>query len=498
VLLPALTPAGLWQETGRWEAYGDDMFRVKDRKNGYFALGPTHEEIITDLVRYEVQSYRQLPLSFYQIQTKFRDEPRPRFGTIRAREFLMKDAYSFHRTEEEAEEYYMKFYDAYKRIFDRCGLEFKIVEADTGLIGGSLSHEFIAPAPSGEDTVVECSVCNYAANQERAECMRGEKIHEVQQELVLVDTPGVKTVEEVSTFLNVAPDRLVKTLIYKTGKGIVAVLVRGCDEINENKLKRVLDTPQLELADAATIEKLTDAPVGFTGPIGLEGVEIIADFGVEIGCNYVVGGNKADAHYIGANIGRDFHVSRFADIKMVKAGDKCPRCGKELSISKGIELGHTFKLGDKYSDAMNATFTDEHGKERVIIMGCYGIGVSRLIPAYIEQNHDDSGIIWDADIAPYKVIVLPINVTDKCQMGTAKGIYDKLQHIGISVLLDDRDETPGRKFTDAELLGIPVLIVVGTKTKASGNVEICYRRTKQKYFEPLETFVEKVRELLAE
>ncbi|MFH1098215.1 MAG: proline--tRNA ligase [Candidatus Desantisbacteria bacterium] len=346
VLLPALTPAHLWQETGRWDAYGDDMFRLNDRKGSKFALGPTHEEIITDLVRQEVKSYRQLPVSLYQIQTKFRDELRPRFGTMRAREFLMKDAYSFHRSDEESIETYMKFYQAYEKIFTRCGFNFKAVEADSGLIGGNLSHEFIAPADIGEDTIVECSACNYAANQERAE------------------------------------------------------------------------------------------------------------------------------------------------------GDKCPMCGKELKTSKGIELGHTFNLGIKYSKAMNANFTDETGKEKTIIMGCYGIGVSRLIPAYIEQHHDASGIIWDPDIAPYQVIVLPLNVKDSCQFGTAEGVYYKLQNAGISVLLDDRDERPGRKFTDAELLGIPMMIVVGAKTKATGNIEITCRRQREKYFEPIETFMERVGEIL--
>ncbi len=497
LLLPAMTPASLWQETGRWDAYGEDMFRLKDRKDANFALGPTHEEIITDLVRREVKSYRQLPLSFYQIQTKFRDEPRPRFGTMRAREFLMKDAYSFHRSEDEAIETYVKFYQAYEKIFTRCGFRFRIVEADSGLIGGSRSHEFIALSDIGEDTIVECSVCKYAANQEKAECGRGERWTGEMSALQLVDTPNVKSASDVSSFLNVSPDRLVKTIIYQTESGSpVAVLVRGDKEINENKLCRVLNTGQISLADARTVEQATNAPVGFAGPVGLKGIRIIADYGINEGGNFVIGGNKPDSHFIGANLDRDFEVSEFADIRATADGDKCPQCGKELRVSKGIELGHTFNLGTKYSKAMNATFTDETGKERTIIMGCYGIGVSRLIPAYIEQHHDSSGIIWEQNIAPYQAIVLPLNIADPVQFGLAEDVYYKLQNAGLSVLLDDRDERPGRKFTDAELLGIPIMIVVGAKTKASGNIEIGYRRTKEKHFEPIETLVIKVRELL--
>jgi prolyl-tRNA synthetase len=496
VLLPAITPSSLWQETGRWDAYGDDMFRLKDRKDSNFALGPTHEEIITDLVRREVKSYRQLPVSFYQIQTKFRDEPRPRFGTMRAREFLMKDAYSFHKNNDEAIETYMKFYQAYERIFTRCGFNFKAVEADSGLIGGSLSHEFIAPADIGEDIIVECSVCKYAANQEKAECGRGEGWTGKLLELQLVNTPNVKSVHDVSSFLGISPDRLVKTIIYQTEKGLVAVLIRGDKEINENKLSHALNADQVVLADAKTIEQATGAPVGFAGPIGLKGIRMIADYGLKEGGNYVVGGNKPDSHFVGANPERDFETLEFADTRTADDGDKCPECGKGLRVSKGIELGHTFNLGTKYSKAMNATFTNEAGKETIIIMGCYGIGVSRLIPAYIEQHHDASGIIWKPNIAPYQVIVLPLNINDSDQFGMAEDVYHQLQGAGISVLIDDRDERPGRKFTDAELLGIPIMIVIGAKTKATGNIEIGYRRHKEKFFEPIETFMVKIKELL--
>jgi len=500
VLLPALHPASLWKETGRWEAYGDDMFKLVDRKNSPFGLGPTHEEIITDLVRKEVRSYRQLPLLLYQIQTKFRDEPRPRFGLIRGREFLMKDAYSFHTDDKDAEETYQRYYDAYTRIFTRCGMKFQIVEAESGLIGGSFSHEFIAFSPSGEDTIVSCDMCNYAANLEKAECGIRQKPEDKQQkikELKLVNTPGMKTVEQVSNFLKITPSQLVKTLIYKTeGKGI-GVLIGGDEEVNENKLKKVLGTQDLELADPETIEKVTKAPVGFAGPIGLKDVLLIASASIQTKTNFVVGGNKVDTHYINANFDRDFRVDKFVDIKVAQNHDPCPKCENgSLNISHGIELGHTFKLGTKYSTLMGATFLDEKGQERPIIMGCYGIGISRMIPAYIEQNNDERGIIWEPNIAPYEVLILPINVTESNQMDLAEEIYELLLNEKIEVLLDDRDERPGRKFTDADLIGIPVQIIIGTKTKSSGKIELCYRRTKEKVFEPMENLVHKIKDFL--
>lgn len=497
VLLPALHPASLWEETGRWEAYGEDMFKLIDRKKSPFGLGPTHEEIITDLVRKEVKSYRQLPLSLYQIQTKFRDEPRPRFGIIRGREFLMKDAYSFHTSDKDAEETYHKFYNAYEKIFTRCGLKFQIVEAESGLIGGAFSHEFMAFSPAGEDKMVSCNKCHYAANLEKAECGIRPKTEDQKlktEELKLVETPGMKTVEEVSNFLKVSPSQLVKTLIYKADGKIIGVLISGDAQVNESKLRNAIGVKELELADSETIEKATKSPVGFAGPIGLN-IPLIVDASIQAKTNFVVGGNKADAHYLNANFDRDFKVTRFRDIKIVQDNDPCPKCSEgSLTISHGIELGHTFKLGTKYSVAMNANFLDEKGQEHPIIMGCYGIGVSRLIAAYIEQNNDERGIIWQPNIAPYEVLIIPINVSDAEQRDLAEKVYELLLREKISVLLDDRDERPGRKFTDADLIGIPIQIIIGSKTQSSGKIEICYRRTKEKVFEPVENLVQIIKD----
>lgn len=500
ILLPALHPASLWQETGRWEAYGEDMFKLLDRKKSPFGLGPTHEEIITDLVRREVKSYRQLPLLLYQIQTKFRDEPRPRFGMIRGREFLMKDAYSFHKDDKDAEETYHKFYEAYNKIFTRCGLKFQIVEAESGLIGGSFSHEFISFSPSGEDIIASCDKCGYSANLEKAECgirvMTNDQRPKTKK-LELVNTPGLKTVEEVSNFLKVHPSQLVKTLIYKADDTVIGVLIGGDAQVNESKLRNLLGTKEMVLADAATIEKITQAPIGFAGPVGLKDVLLIADLSIQTKTNFVVGGNKIDTHYLNVNEGRDFKVDKFGDIKIVQDHDPCPKCSDgNLNIHRGIELGHTFKLGTKYSLAMGATFLDEKGQEKPIIMGCYGIGVSRMISAYLEQNNDERGIIWQPNIAPYKVLILPIDVSNTEQRNLAEEIYELLSHQKIEVLLDDREERPGRKFTDADLIGIPIQIIIGAKTKSSGKIELCYRRTKQKTFEPMENLVRTIKEFL--
>lgn len=500
VLLPVLHPASLWQETGRWEAYGEDMFKLLDRKKSLFGLGPTHEEIITDLVRREVKSYRQLPLLLYQIQTKFRDEPRPRFGMIRGREFLMKDAYSFHTNDRDTEETYHKFYEAYNKIFTRCGLKFQIVEAESGLIGGSFSHEFISFSPSGEDIIASCDKCGYAANLEKAECgirLMTNNQRPKMEKLELVNTPGMKTVEEVSNFLKVHPSQLVKTLIYKIDDTVVGVLIGGDAQVNEGKLRRLLGAKEVVLSETVTIEKVTNAPVGFAGPVGLKDVLLIADSSIQTKTNFVVGGNKIDTHYINTNVDRDFKVDKFGDIKFAQDHDPCPKCSEgTLNIHHGIELGHTFKLGTKYSVAMGATFLDEKGQEKPIIMGCYGLGVSRLIPAYIEQNNDERGIIWQPNIAPYEVLILPLDVSNSEQRDLAEKIYNLLLKEKIEVLLDDRDERPGRKFTDADLIGIPIQIIIGAKTKSSGKIELCYRRTKQKIFKPIENLVHTIKEFL--
>ncbi len=479
VLMPIASPAELWQETGRWDFYGKELFRLKDRHERDFCLGPTHEEVITDLVRREVRSYRQLPANFYQIQTKFRDEIRPRFGLMRGREFIMKDAYSFDADEAGAKESYRKMYEAYKAVFTRCGLTFRPVEADTGIIGGTSSHEFMVLADTGEEGIAVCDACDYAANVERAELQ--EHAHkpppETLREKRRVPTPGKKTVEEVTAFLNVPATHLVKTLLYRADGQSVAVLVRGDHEVNEIKLKKALGAADLVMADSAAVEKLTGAPVGFAGPIGLSGVTMIADLAVKGLANVVVGGNAADTHWVDANPNRDFTPARYADLRNAMAGDACPRCAKPLRIVRGIEVGHVFMLGTKYSEKMKAVYLDQQGQEKMIVMGCYGIGVGRTAAAAIEQNHDAKGIIWPAPIAPFHVHLLTLSDKSGQVLATAQGLESELETAGIEVLVDDRDERPGVKFNDADLIGCPYQVVIGEKNLAQGQVEIKERRT---------------------
>ena len=477
VLMPILSPAELWEESGRWGIYGKELMRLQDRHDRFFALGPTHEEIVTDIIRGEVRSYRQLPLTLYQIQTKFRDELRPRFGVIRAREFMMKDAYSFHRDEECLARTYDKMYEAYTRIFTRCGLRFGPVEADSGAIGGDVTHEFMVFAETGESQVFACD-CGYAATGETAECVidmpdaSGEP-----KALEKVETPGMKTVEEVTAFLKKGPEELIKTIIYIVEGESVAVLIRGDREINEIKLARVLGTPNFGMANPEDIEKVTGGPLGFSGPVGLKDVRILADRTVKGACNVVTGANQADAHYVNVNLGRDFDVAEFHDLVTVVAGDICVRCGKPLGTWRGIEVGQIFKLGTKYSRIMKATFLDEEGKEHPFVMGCYGIGVTRTVAAAVEQNNDKDGIIWPISIAPFEVHVLPTNVTDPELREAAESIYEGLTELGIQVLLDDRDERPGNKFKDADLVGTPIRVTVGEKSLKEGKVEIRMRKT---------------------
>ena len=471
VLMPLVIPAEMWKESGRWDLYGKELLRFKDRHDREFCLGPTHEEVITDMVRREVRSYRQLPLNLYQIQIKFRDEIRPRFGLMRGREFIMKDAYSFHATERDAEREYENMYNTYTRIFERCGLRFTAVEAETGAIGGRFSHEFMVLAETGEDVIVSCGTCGYSANLERAECRpleggAGEK----EKAMEKVHTPGVKSVEEVSRFLGVSPERLIKTMIYETDKGPVVALVRGDLEINEAKLKRLLHCEWIALADEEKVRGVTGAPPGFAGPVGLE-VRIVADHSVSTIVNGVTGANEEDYHYINVNPGRDFAVDTWGDIRFALEGDPCPRCDGRLSLSRGIEVGHIFKLGTKYSEAMRATFLDEKGVERPMVMGCYGIGVGRTVAAAIEQNHDEKGIIWPLPLAPYHVYILPVNVKDASMREVSERIYRGLTDSGVEVLYDDRDERAGVKFNDADLIGIPWRVTVGSRVK-EGKVEI--------------------------
>ncbi len=499
LLMPAVQPAELWQESGRWDYYGKELLRFKDRKGGDFCLGPTHEEVITDIVRKELRSYKQLPLNLYQIQSKFRDEIRPRYGLMRGREFIMKDAYSFDVDDKACDESYWKMYNAYTRIFKRCGLKFRAVEADSGAIGGNYTHEFHVLADTGEDTVLSCDNCSYTANIEKAECLKPEPV-EVSEEpkpLKKVETPGKKSVDEVSEFLEVKPENLVKTMIFRLEDGsAIAVLVRGDYEVNEVKVKNYLGVAILELADEETILKVTGGPSGFSGPIGLN-IPIYADFSILNMRNFVVGANEKDIHYINVNIERDFKVKDFADLRLAQENEICPRCkeGKYQQF-KGIEVGQVFKLGTKYSKAMNCTFLDENGKERYAVMGCYGIGVGRTAAAAIEQNHDENGIIWPVNIAPFQVILINLEVKDKEFTEKVDRIYENIENSGFEVLYDDRQLRPGFKFKDADLIGIPVQVIAGKKSMAEGFVEVKIRRTGEKFKVKPDEVVERVKSII--
>ena len=481
VLLPLVQPAEIWKETGRWDHFGKELLRFKDRKDHDFCLGPTHEEVITDLVRGEVRSYRDLPLILYQIATKFRDEIRPRFGLMRGREFIMKDAYSFDVDEEGLDRSYRLMYETYERIFTRCGLRFRAVLADTGAIGGSESHEFMVLAETGEDLIATCPSCGYAANLEMAEVKTEYQYpDEEEKPLEKVSTPGVKRVEEVAAFLGVPPSKLVKTLLYLADGEPVAVLIRGDHEANESKLRRVLGVQTLELADAETVERLTNAPVGFAGPVGLSDVRILADQALQGLKNFVSGANEDEAHYVNVNFPRDFQIDAFYDLRNVVEGDPCPRCGTPLTLTRGIEVGHVFKLGTKYSQAMKATFLDEKGKQRPLVMGCYGIGVSRTMAAAIEQHHDEHGIIWPVPLAPFHVALLTLSVKDASLMEASERLYQALLDQGVEVLWDEREERPGVKFKDADLIGLPWQVIVGKLFQKKGRVEVKDRARGEK------------------
>ncbi|MBI5892869.1 MAG: proline--tRNA ligase [Deltaproteobacteria bacterium] len=495
VLMPMVVPSELWQESKRWDVYGKELLRLKDRHDRDFCLGPTHEEVITDMVRRDVRSYRQLPLNLYQIQTKFRDEIRPRFGLMRGREFIMKDAYSFHASEECAEREYKNMYETYLRIFERCGLRFKAVEADTGQIGGSFSHEFMVLAETGEDAIASCNKCKYAANVEKAETKiqgQGASVKGQEKTLTKVSTPNMKSVEEVSGFLKVSPQALIKTLIYDSDKGGFAVLLRGDYEINETKLKKHADAEWVRLADDETVKKITNAPSGFAGPVGLK-CGIIADYSIQNVVNGVTGANEKDAHFVNVNIDRDFKADKFADLRNVVQGDDCPRCDGKLEIMRGIEVGHIFKLGTKYSETMNAVFLDENGKEKPFIMGCYGIGIGRTAAASIEQNHDKDGIIWPMPLAPFHVHIVPVNVNDKKVMDAAENIYKDLEGAGIEILVDDRDERAGIKFKDADLIGIPIRLTIGSKNLENNMVEMKLRKEANALLVNRAEIVEKIK-----
>ncbi|MEB2308275.1 MAG: proline--tRNA ligase [Candidatus Brocadiaceae bacterium] len=482
VFLPSLQPLDLLEESGRLQVFGDDLITFEDRHGKITALGPTHEEIITDIVRNEINSYRQLPITLYQIQTKFRDETRPRFGVLRSKEFIMKDAYSFDLDYEGLNKSYKSMYDAYCRIFDRCGLDYLVVEADSGAMGGDVSHEFMVPSPVGEDVLIRCPKCGYSANRERAEpAPLLQENHAALRSLKEIPTPNKHTIQEVSDFLQIKPHQMVKTMIYISNGQPVAVLLRGDHEVNETKLTKVLGQGAVALADQATIEQVTHARVGFAGPVGLK-VEIIADQAVSVLRNFVTGANKSDMHLDNVNAERDFNISRVADIRYVTTGDRCKICNHEINISQGIEIGHVFKLGTKYSDTLKAKFLDANGKGKSMIMGCYGIGINRIIASAIERSHDENGIIWPLSLAPYKIIIIPVNINDPSVMQVADHLYDDLTNIaGMEVLLDDRDQRPGVKFKDADLIGIPLKIIIGKKFTETKEIEIKLRKNGETF-----------------
>jgi prolyl-tRNA synthetase len=500
LMLPNIQPAELWQESGRWQRYGKELLRIKDRHDREFCFGPTHEEVITDIVRRDVKSYRQLPMNLYQIQVKFRDEIRPRFGLMRGREFLMKDGYSFHASGASLDETYDAYRQAYCRIFEACKLEYSMVEADTGSIGGSFSHEFMVLAGSGESAVVRCPQCGYAANVEKAETrpLHWHLPEEAAAAREQVPTPGAKAVDEVAAMLAVPRERIVKTLVYDTENGLVAVAIRGDREVNEVKLQNHLGVQRLQLAGPEQVQAATGAPVGFAGPVGLaKGIDLVADESVRDVPNFVCGANAADAHWKGCNWGVDATPTSWGDFVLVQAGDGCPRCDGSLEQFRGIEVGHIFKLGTKYSEAMACTFLDAEGASLPMMMGCYGLGVGRTVAAAIEQNHDADGIIWPLPLAPFSVLVAALNPDDAEVKRVADEIHDRLVERGVDVLYDDRDERPGVKFKDADLIGIPVRLVVGARSLAEGKVELSQRRDREKHAVEPANAVERILALLA-
>jgi prolyl-tRNA synthetase len=481
VMLPVLSPSDLWKESGRWGVYGKEMMRIKDRHDNEFALGPTHEEVITDVVRGQINSYKQLPVNLYQIQVKFRDEIRPRFGVMRSREFIMKDAYSFDRDEASAMKSYQIMFEAYTRICRRIGFKFRSVDADSGAIGGSSSSEFMVLADTGEDTIIYCDKCDYAANMEKAVFAKDPAQTAAEEPLVKVHTPNIKTVEELAAFLHKKPEDTAKTILYIVdGKKMAGAVMRGDREINEIKLKNALGANEIRLATPEEILEKTGAPVGFAGPIKLreKSIRLAIDETVAGLKNTVTGGNELDYHYTGVNRGRDYEENLVADFAKAQKGDKCAKCGGTLNEQRGIEMGHVFYLGKKYSKSMKATFLDEDGKAKEFEMGCYGIGVTRTVAASIEQNNDENGIIWPMAIAPYEVNVAPVNVKYAEGMEYAEDLYKQLKAAGVDVIIDDRDISPGVKFKDADLIGIPLRVVIGEKNFKDGKVEIKLRREK--------------------
>ena len=500
LLMPIVQPAEIWQESGRWDVYGAEMFRLQDRHNRCFCLGPTHEEMVTTLIRGDVRSYRQLPLSVYQIQNKYRDERRPRFGLMRGREFIMKDAYSFDRDEAGLDKSYQDMYDAYTNIFTRCGLNFRPVEADSGAIGGSGSHEFMVIADSGEAEIVFCTSCDYAANVEKAELFPLEAQEEAMLTKEEVVTPDCKTIADVCAYLKLPVDHSVKAVAYNSEKGLILCFVRGDHEVNEIKVINTCGVIDLEMA---TEEQLAAAGTvgGYMGPVGIDNkkVIVVVDATVMKMHNVCCGANKEGYHFINVNPGRDFTPTYVADIRLIQEGDPCPHCGGEVSKARGIEVGQVFKLFTKYSSALKATYLDENGKEQPMVMGCYGVGVSRTMAAAIEQNYDDNGIIWPIEIATYHVLVVAVNTKDEASAAKAEEIYMQLKKVGLETVIDDRNERPGVKFKDADLIGYPLRVVVGPKTLTEGKLEVKIRKTGEIRYLPLDgDYVQDIKNIIAE
>ena len=496
ILMPVLHPRELWEMSGRWAVYGPELMRLTDRHEREFALGPTHEEVITLIAKYDIKSYKKLPINLYQIQTKFRDEIRPRFGVMRSREFIMKDAYSFDKDKAGLQKSYDDMYDAYSRIFARCGLNSVAVEADVGAIGGSSSHEFMVLAETGESEVLHCE-CGYAATSENAKIAPFEvNDKEKLKELEKVHTPGKKSVEEVSAFLGIRPSHLIKTIVYKADDQLIAVLIRGDREINNIKLANFLQCVNLEFATEAEIENVVKSIAGFVGPVGKKKIKIYADENLKGMKNMVTGADEADYHYKGVNLERDAHIDKWADLTQAVKGDRCPRCGNEMTSFRGIEVGQIFQLGDKYSKIMDATYDAEDGTPVPYQMGCYGIGITRTMAAAIEQFHDKDGIIWPISISPYDVELINLSPAEEDITSFCDNVYEMLQNEFIDVLYDDRDEKAGFKFKDADLIGIPIHIIVGKKNFENEMVEIKIRKTGEKFSCAFDDIIEKVEQLI--
>ena len=481
LMMPALQPPELWKKTGRYDVIGDVMMKIRDRHGKEILLGPTHEEIITDLASKEIRSYKDIPITLYQIQTKFRDEVRPRFGIVRSCEFIMKDAYSFDADIASMEKSYKAMFDAYTRIFKRCGIPYVPVEADSGMMGGSGSHEFMVPTNIGEDRIVICEKCGYAASSEVAQVFE-EKVNTefVLKEVEEVETPGLTRVEDVSKFLKVSPSALIKTMLYVADGNVIAVLVRGDHEVNVVKLKNYLNAVSIELADEKKVLEITGGPLGFSGPVDLSGGKLISDNSVKDMVNAVTGANVKDKHLKNVNPGRDFNPLEYADLREITEEDYCPKCQGKINLKYAIEVGHTFKLGTKYSEKLNASFLDNEGNQKTLIMGCYGIGVNRILASLVETQYDKDGIKWPVSICPYEVVVIPIKKDDKELYDEAIRIYDLAKEKGIDVILDDREKSPGVKFKDADLVGFPLQVVIGRKSLERNMVEVKKRVSGEK------------------